>query len=174
MDLNIACTLCIGISLGIKIHSKYLYPRSSGIKGMRHNRAPPLFALAVSEHLTWRHGSSTSDGTRRRRKISSAFPRRTLTYRRSKISTMWRPSLCLAAMLAIPAQALHFFIDGAVQKCFFEELPKDTLVVGRLPRFPMAIRNLQTHKSRPLRRQSLGRQPQDVHLEARSWPLPYR
>jgi hypothetical protein len=28
------------------------------------------------------------------------------------------------------AQALHFFIDGATPKCFFEELPKDTLVVG--------------------------------------------
>ena len=43
---------------------------------------------------------------------------------------MWRPSLFLAAALAVPSQALHFFIDGAVQKCFFEELPKDTLVVG--------------------------------------------
>jgi hypothetical protein len=28
------------------------------------------------------------------------------------------------------AQALHFFIDGANPKCFFEELPRDTLVVG--------------------------------------------
>jgi hypothetical protein len=44
--------------------------------------------------------------------------------------TMWRPSVFLAAVLAVPSQALHFFIDGAVQKCFFEELPKDTLVVG--------------------------------------------
>ena len=43
---------------------------------------------------------------------------------------MWRPSVLLAAVLAVPSQALHFFIDGAVQKCFFEELPKDTLVVG--------------------------------------------
>jgi hypothetical protein len=43
---------------------------------------------------------------------------------------MWRPTLLLAAALAVPAQALHFFIDGAVEKCFFEELPKDTLVVG--------------------------------------------
>ena len=42
---------------------------------------------------------------------------------------MWRP-VFLAAALALPSQALHFFIDGAVQKCFFEELPKDTLVVG--------------------------------------------
>jgi hypothetical protein len=43
---------------------------------------------------------------------------------------MWRSTVLLAAALAIPSQALHFFIDGAVQKCFFEELPKDTLVVG--------------------------------------------
>ncbi|KAG5994337.1 hypothetical protein E4U52_001239 [Claviceps spartinae] len=32
--------------------------------------------------------------------------------------------------LASAAQALYFFIDGATPKCFFEELPKDTLVVG--------------------------------------------
>ncbi|KAF2833725.1 hypothetical protein CC86DRAFT_311759 [Ophiobolus disseminans] len=43
---------------------------------------------------------------------------------------MWRPSILLAAALAVPSQALHFFMDGAVQKCFYEELPKDTLVVG--------------------------------------------
>lgn len=28
------------------------------------------------------------------------------------------------------AQALYFYIDGTSSKCFFEELPKDTLVVG--------------------------------------------
>ncbi|EMD60070.1 hypothetical protein GGP41_009476 [Bipolaris sorokiniana] len=43
---------------------------------------------------------------------------------------MWKPTVLLAAALAVPAQALHFFLDGAVQKCFYEELPKDTLVVG--------------------------------------------
>ncbi|KAJ4302551.1 emp24p/erv25p- protein [Collariella sp. IMI 366227] len=32
--------------------------------------------------------------------------------------------------LASVAQALHFFIDVTAPKCFFEELPKDTLVVG--------------------------------------------
>jgi hypothetical protein len=45
---------------------------------------------------------------------------------------MWTPSVLLAAALAIPAQALHFYMDGAIQKCFFEELPKETLVVGML------------------------------------------
>ena len=29
------------------------------------------------------------------------------------------------------AEALYFYIDGPSQKCFFEELPKDTLVVGK-------------------------------------------
>lgn len=46
------------------------------------------------------------------------------------IANMWRPSILLAAALAVPSRALHFFIDGAMQKCFFEELPKDTMVVG--------------------------------------------
>ncbi|PNY27130.1 membrane protein, partial [Tolypocladium capitatum] len=32
--------------------------------------------------------------------------------------------------LSSVAQALHFFVDGSTPKCFFEELPKDTLVVG--------------------------------------------
>ncbi|OTB09208.1 hypothetical protein M426DRAFT_316502 [Hypoxylon sp. CI-4A] len=33
-------------------------------------------------------------------------------------------------MLGSVAQALYFFLDGTSPKCFFEELPKDTLVVG--------------------------------------------
>ncbi|KAI1438495.1 emp24/gp25L/p24 family/GOLD [Xylaria sp. CBS 124048] len=32
--------------------------------------------------------------------------------------------------LSTVAQALYFFIDGKQPKCFYEELPKDTLVVG--------------------------------------------
>ncbi|KAJ1326759.1 p24 family protein alpha [Microdochium nivale] len=32
--------------------------------------------------------------------------------------------------LGTVAQALYFYIDGTSPKCFFEELPKDTLVVG--------------------------------------------
>lgn len=32
--------------------------------------------------------------------------------------------------LAQVTQALYFFLDGTTQKCFYEELPKDTLVVG--------------------------------------------
>ena len=36
------------------------------------------------------------------------------------------PLLALSSV----AQALFFYIDGTTPKCFFEELPKDTLVVG--------------------------------------------
>jgi hypothetical protein len=32
--------------------------------------------------------------------------------------------------LSSVAHALYFFIDGSTPKCFFEDLPKDTLVVG--------------------------------------------
>ena len=39
------------------------------------------------------------------------------------------PLLSLSALLA-PVQSLYFYIDGSNPKCFFEELPKDTLVVG--------------------------------------------
>lgn len=39
-------------------------------------------------------------------------------------------SLLSLASFLLPAQALYFYIDGPTQKCFFEELPKDTLVVG--------------------------------------------
>jgi hypothetical protein len=39
------------------------------------------------------------------------------------------PFLSLSALL-VPVQSLYFYIDGTTPKCFFEELPKDTLVVG--------------------------------------------
>lgn len=32
--------------------------------------------------------------------------------------------------LAIPTNALYFYIEGTTPKCFYEELPKDTMVVG--------------------------------------------
>lgn len=32
--------------------------------------------------------------------------------------------------LLVPANALYFYIDGRQTKCFFEDLPKDTLVAG--------------------------------------------
>ena len=32
--------------------------------------------------------------------------------------------------LAIPTNALYFYMEGVSPKCFYEELPKDTMVVG--------------------------------------------
>ncbi|KAF2273250.1 uncharacterized protein EI97DRAFT_436303 [Westerdykella ornata] len=61
---------------------------------------------------------------------------------------MWRPTLLLAAALALPSHALHFFMDGATQKCFFEELPKDTLVVGHYDALEWDD-HTQTYQSKP-------------------------
>lgn len=36
-----------------------------------------------------------------------------------------------SCLLASSVQALYFYIDGTTPKCFYEELPKDTLVVGQ-------------------------------------------
>ncbi|MCJ1400770.1 emp24p/erv25p- protein [Xylographa trunciseda] len=38
--------------------------------------------------------------------------------------------LCLCLSLLVPVDALYFYIDSNSPKCFYEELPKDTLVVG--------------------------------------------
>lgn len=39
------------------------------------------------------------------------------------------PVVALSALLT-PVHSLYFYIYGTAPKCFFEELPKDTLVVG--------------------------------------------
>ncbi|KAJ3367438.1 emp24p/erv25p- protein [Allomyces arbusculus] len=36
----------------------------------------------------------------------------------------------LLACLAATAQGLHFYLENGKEKCFFEELPKDTVVMG--------------------------------------------
>ncbi|OGM47081.1 endosomal cargo receptor (Erp5) [Aspergillus bombycis] len=51
----------------------------------------------------------------------------------STSSTSWLSALlafCAILCLSVPVNALYFYIDGRQPKCFFEELPKDTLVVG--------------------------------------------
>ena len=63
------------------------------------------------------------------------FPNATHSHNRLRISAvpiMWSiiPLLSLSALL-VPVQSLYFYIDGTTPKCFFEELPKDTLVVGQ-------------------------------------------
>jgi hypothetical protein len=37
--------------------------------------------------------------------------------------------------MLIPANALYFYVDGRQPKCFFEDLPKDTLVAGTIDHF---------------------------------------
>ncbi|RHZ58856.1 emp24/gp25L/p24 family protein [Aspergillus thermomutatus] len=51
----------------------------------------------------------------------------------TRSSASWLSSalaLCAILCLAVPANALYFYMDGRQTKCFFEDLPKDTLVVG--------------------------------------------
>ena len=50
---------------------------------------------------------------------------------RSAESLSWLRSMLLFALLLSPVKALYFYMDGTAQRCFYEELPKDTLVVGK-------------------------------------------
>lgn len=34
-------------------------------------------------------------------------------------------------IFVVPGRALYFYIEGTSPKCFYEELPKDTMVVGQ-------------------------------------------
>ena len=45
----------------------------------------------------------------------------------------WPAVYFLLSLICIPANALHFYMQGGQPKCFFEELPKDTLTVGKTP-----------------------------------------
>ena len=51
--------------------------------------------------------------------------------------------LVLALNVLLPTEALYFYLDGASAnpKCFYEELPKDTMVVGEHP-FPKSSTNV--------------------------------
>jgi len=53
-------------------------------------------------------------------------------------------ALALAALLS-PVNALYFFMEGPTQKCFFEELPKDTLVVGKIKILPTLFTQAQAN-----------------------------
>lgn len=87
------------------------------------------------EANTWRSRASTCDTSKVQLTRSPSHPSPHHCAEESYVA-MWKPSILLAAALAVPTQALHFFIDGALQKCFYEELPKDTLVVGMSRTFP--------------------------------------
>lgn len=47
-----------------------------------------------------------------------------------RFSRAGRLSLLLLLLLSGVSNALYFYLDSMTPKCFFEELPKDTLVVG--------------------------------------------
>lgn len=51
---------------------------------------------------------------------------------RTTVAAAMRSIFSSVALFLSCAEALYFYIDGPTQKCFFEELPKDTLVVGEL------------------------------------------
>lgn len=49
----------------------------------------------------------------------------------SHSNSLWALTvLFTSALLVAQTQALYFFLENGVAKCFYEELPKDTLVVG--------------------------------------------
>lgn len=51
----------------------------------------------------------------------------------SQASSSWLvATLALFSFLSflLPANALYFYVDGRQTKCFYEDLPKDTLVAG--------------------------------------------
>lgn len=50
---------------------------------------------------------------------------------RSAESLLWLRLMLLFSLLLSPVRALYFYMDGTAQRCFYEELPKDTLVVGK-------------------------------------------
>ena len=51
---------------------------------------------------------------------------------RSSFKPLWLLPLCILPLLFSPSSALYFYLDGTTPKCFYEELPKDTLVVGEI------------------------------------------
>lgn len=61
-----------------------------------------------------------------------SLPFNPITISKMRPSVIASPlSLLLAASQVLPSFGLYFYIDGVTPRCFFEELPKDTLVVGR-------------------------------------------
>lgn len=75
---------------------------------------------------------------------------------------MWPSIIAGLALLASQAQALYFYIDGPSQKCFFEELPKDTLFVGMAYRNHHVQKNYWLTASRPLHSNTMERAGQGL------------
>ena len=93
----------------------------------------------------------------------------------SRSSASWLSSalaVCAILCLTVPANALYFYMDGRQTKCFFEELPKDTLVVGRLPPFPPPFSPYPSNKSIMRKRHLLHRRDQRTNQHLQCGPQP--
>lgn len=76
------------------------------------------------------------------RQLGSCFPKdvKVIDPLTPPVMAFTAPSSWLAATLALfsflslllPANALYFYVDGRQTKCFYEDLPKDTLVAGMI------------------------------------------
>ena len=73
----------------------------------------------------------------------AATTQQTMEISHSRSFGLLRSTLCLLLLgLIVPSQALYFYLEGTTPKCFYEELPKDTLVVGEhetFTTFPYAL-----------------------------------
>ncbi len=97
--------------------------------------------------------------------------------------SLLRPLLLVLGLnVILPTQALYFYLDGASAspKCFYEELPKDTLVVGELPS-PAPVNTIISNLpyDRPLQRpripkQRLQYEPRPLHHRHRRRSLRQR
>ena len=71
--------------------------------------------------------------------------------------------------LLLPTNALYFYMEGRQTKCFFEDLPKDTLVAGMRQSLETLRRNFKltyvVKSNRPFRNRSP--QPPERHLRGR-------
>jgi len=65
-------------------------------------------------------------------------------------------TIVAALVTTLPANALYFYMDGNAPKCFFEELPKDTLVVGAYISLPTSVEILITSNFRTDRQTHLS------------------
>lgn len=78
-------------------------------------------------------------------------------YSPARLTMLLRPLLSATCLLASSAQALFFYLDGTTPKCFYEELPKDTLVVGQSSHSHHMAQHILT-ACRPLQSRSIQHQ----------------
>jgi hypothetical protein len=90
------------------------YEHFSGV-GELEIHAENLFPLTFSRHISGTWSLLLSD---------------IMAPSRSYTRLAWLLSLLAMFSMLCPTSALYFYLDGTTPKCFYEELPKDTMVVG--------------------------------------------